>query len=82
MQDFTLSDKICHDLRYRFRFDIRIDAVLIIKVDAVGSQTAKRFFHRMTDGSGACIGYQGVRACRFGCVKGQAEFRGNEIWSR
>ena len=41
MQDFTLTDEVCHHFRHRFRLNRRVDTVLVVEVDMVGAQAAQ-----------------------------------------
>ena len=74
MKDFTLTNKVCHHFRYRFRLNGRVHAVLVVEVDMVCAQTAKRFLHAVANDFGPCIGYQRVRSCGIRHVETQSEF--------
>ena len=75
-----MENRFCigHHLRHGFRLNGRVDSVLIIEIDVVGAQAAKRSLHGAADGLRACIGDERVGACGFGRIERQPEFRGED----
>ena len=53
--DLALLDQLFHRLGHLFRFDLRVDAVLVIEVDVVGLELFQAPFDRFADGLPAGI---------------------------
>jgi hypothetical protein len=49
VQHLSLLDQVFDRTRHFFDGHIRIDAVLVVKVDPVGTQTFERFFDHLFD---------------------------------
>lgn len=78
VENLPLADQVGHRARLLLGLHLRVDAVLVVEIDAVGAQAAERLLHRTADGRRTRVGNEGVRPCAVGVVERQPEFRGED----